>query len=181
MPPSRAQHPRRSTTATVPAALPRPVRAAVPVPDPTPGPGPDPWPDPWPDDALCAAACEVDVIDQAKVARARAALPATSTVGALAETFRALGDPTRLLIVNALAHEELCVCDLASLAGVSQSAVSHSLRVLRDLRLVRFRKVGKIAYYALDDAHIVTLLGEGRRHVEELDTRAGPRGGEVKP
>lgn len=119
------------------------------------------------DDATCSAVCEVDVIDQAKVTRARQALPAPATVGVLAETFRALGDPTRLQIVSALAHEELCVCDLASLVGVSQSAVSHSLRVLRDLRLVRYRKVGKIAYYTLDDAHIVSLLGEGRRHVEE--------------
>lgn len=119
------------------------------------------------DDALCSAVCEVDVIDQAKVTRARTALPAPATVGVLAETLKALGDPTRLQIVSALAHEELCVCDLATLVGVSQSAVSHSLRVLRDLRLVRYRKVGKIAYYTLDDAHIVALLAEGRRHVEE--------------
>jgi DNA-binding transcriptional ArsR family regulator len=119
------------------------------------------------DDALCSAVCEVDVIDHAKVTRARNALPAPATVGVLAETFKALGDPTRLQIVSALADEELCVCDLASLVGVSQSAVSHSLRVLRDLRLVRYRKVGKIAYYTLDDSHIVTLLTEGRRHVEE--------------
>jgi ArsR family transcriptional regulator, lead/cadmium/zinc/bismuth-responsive transcriptional repressor len=120
-----------------------------------------------PDDAVCSAACDVDVIDHAKVARARSALPAPATIGLLAETFKALGDATRLRIVSALAQAELCVCDLASLVGVSQSAVSHSLRVLRDLRLVRYRKVGKIAYYTLDDAHIVTLLGEGRRHVEE--------------
>lgn len=119
------------------------------------------------DDSVCTAVCEVDVIDQAKVARARSALPSPATVGVLAETFKALGDPTRLQIVSALAHEELCVCDLATLVGVSQSAVSHSLRVLRDLRLVRYRKVGKIAYYTLDDAHIVSLLAEGRRHVEE--------------
>jgi DNA-binding transcriptional ArsR family regulator len=119
------------------------------------------------DDAFCSAVCEVDVIDHAKVTRARSAIPAPATVGVLAETFKALGDPTRLQIVSALAHEELCVCDLATLVGVSQSAVSHSLRVLRDLRLVRYRKVGKIAYYTLDDSHIVTLVAEGRRHVEE--------------
>ena len=85
----------------------------------------------------------------------------------MAETFRALGDPTRLRLVAALAAEELCVCDLATLLGVSQSAVSHSLRTLRDLRLVRYRKAGKIAYYTLDDAHIATLLAQGFRHVEE--------------
>ena len=86
----------------------------------------------------------------------------------LAETFKLLGDPTRVKIVFALSREELCVCDLANLLGVSQSAVSHSLRALRQMRLVRFRKEGKIAYYALDDEHIAHLLDEGFRHVEEL-------------
>jgi ArsR family transcriptional regulator, lead/cadmium/zinc/bismuth-responsive transcriptional repressor len=62
----------------------------------------------------------------------------------------------------------LCVCDLANLLGVSQSAASHSLRALRQMRLMRFRKEGKIAYYALDDEHIARLLDEGFRHVEEL-------------
>ena len=106
-------------------------------------------------------------MDSAKVERARSALPAAPTVLTLADTFRALGDPTRLRLVAAIATEELCVCDLATLLGVSQSAVSHSLRALRDLRLVRYRKAGKIAYYSLDDAHIATLLREGVRHVEE--------------
>lgn len=149
MTPTRAQHPARPARRPAPPAPAKARRAAR------------------ADDATCSAVCEIDVIDQAKVARARQALPAPATVGVLAETFKALGDPTRLQIVSALAHEELCVCDLASLVGVSQSAVSHSLRVLRDLRLVRYRKVGRIAYYTLDDAHIVSLLGEGRRHVEE--------------
>jgi DNA-binding transcriptional ArsR family regulator len=93
-----------------------------------------------------------------------------TAVGALAETFRVLGDPTRLRIVFALSREELCVCDLATLLGVSQSVVSHSLRALRQMRLVRYRKVGKIAYYALDDEHIASLVGEGFRHVEERDS-----------
>ena len=80
-----------------------------------------------------------------------------------------LGDPTRLRLVAALAAEELCVCDLATLLGISQSAASHSLRALRQLRLVRYRRAGKIAYYSLDDAHIAALLGEGLRHVEEVE------------
>lgn len=116
------------------------------------------------------AECEVASVDVAKAARARRGLPASFAIHALAETFRALGDPTRLRIVTALGVsgvEELCVCDLASLVGVSQSAVSHSLRVLRDLRLVRYRKEGKIAFYALDDAHVDLLLREGFRHVAE--------------
>jgi ArsR family transcriptional regulator len=75
---------------------------------------------------------------------------------------------TRIKIAFALSREKLCVCDLTNLFGVSQSAVSHSLRALRQMRLVRFRKEGKIAYYALDDEHIARLLDEGFRHVEEL-------------
>lgn len=89
-------------------------------------------------------------------------------VATLAETFRVLGDPTRLRIAFALSREELCVCDLATVIGASQSVVSHSLRSLRQMRLVRYRKAGKIAYYTLDDAHIASLLAEGFRHVEEL-------------
>ena len=117
--------------------------------------------------------CEVRCVDDLKVQRARRSLPASAAVAELAETFKALGDPTRLRIVAALAREELCVCDIATLLGSSQSAVSHSLRTLRQLRLVRYRKVGKVAYDALDDAHIETLLGEGLRHVgERLGARA---------
>jgi ArsR family transcriptional regulator, lead/cadmium/zinc/bismuth-responsive transcriptional repressor len=89
------------------------------------------------------------------------------TLAALAETFKVLGDPTRVRIAWALSREELCVCDLAALLGMSQSAVSHSLRALRDLRLVRHRKEGRIAYYALDDEHIASLLHQGVQHVEE--------------
>ena len=81
--------------------------------------------------------------------------------------FRALGDPTRLRILTALSHEELCVCDLATLTDVSESAVSHSLRTLRQLRLVRYRKAGKIAYYSLDDEHVGRLISEGLIHVGE--------------
>lgn len=88
-------------------------------------------------------------------------------VADLAETFKVLGDPTRLRIVFALSREELCVCDLANVIDASQSVVSHSLRALRQMHLVRYRKQGKVAYYALDDTHIGTLLDEGFRHVEE--------------
>lgn len=111
--------------------------------------------------------CEIEVIDRVKVERARQALPPSERLETLAETLRALGDPTRLLIVTALATEELCVCDIAMLVGVSRSAVSHSLRTLRQLRLVRYRKVGKIAYYSLDDGHVADLVRDGLQHVEE--------------
>lgn len=113
--------------------------------------------------------CEVKVVDLQKVARARAALPEPTTLGDLAELLRALGDPTRLQIVCALAADgvvELCVCDLATLVSVSESAVSHSLRTLRQLGLVRYRKAGKIAYYTLNDAHVAKLVREGVSHLQ---------------
>ena len=111
--------------------------------------------------------CEVRCIDQDKVARAQAVMPAAADVAALAETFRVLGDPTRLRLVRALMAEELCVCDLATLLGLSQPTVSHSLRALRQLRLVRYRKVGKVAYYAIDDEHVHQIVGTGFAHVAE--------------
>ncbi len=113
-------------------------------------------------------ACEIEFVDDAKVANARRAMKSSEAVNALAETFKILGDPTRIRIAFALSKEELCVCDIANLLGVSQSAVSHSLRTLRQMKLVKFRKAGKIAYYTLDDEHIANLLNEGFRHVEEL-------------
>jgi DNA-binding transcriptional ArsR family regulator len=89
------------------------------------------------------------------------------TVEALAETFRALGDPTRVRILDALAPGELCVCDIASLVGISESAVSHQLRLLRGMRLVRPRREGRLVYYAVDDHHILELLKQALTHVEE--------------
>lgn len=113
-------------------------------------------------------ACEIEFIDERKVKRVLRSMKSSEAVAALAETFKILGDPTRVRIAYSLAREELCVCDLANLLGVSQSAVSHSLRALRQMKLVRFRRDGKIAYYTLDDEHIAHLIDEGFRHVEDL-------------
>jgi ArsR family transcriptional regulator, lead/cadmium/zinc/bismuth-responsive transcriptional repressor len=106
----------------------------------------------------------------------RASLIGARTVEALAETFRALGDPTRVRILDALAAGELCVCDIASLVGISESAASHQLRLLRGLRLVRPRRAGRQVYYAVDDHHILELLNQARTHVEEaqLASRNAP-------
>lgn len=112
-------------------------------------------------------ACEIQFVDEKKVNRARRAMKSAGAVAALAETFKILGDRTRIKIAFALSREELCVCDIANLLGVSQSAVSHSLRTLRQMKLVKFRKEGKIAYYALDDEHIRDLLDIGFHHIEE--------------
>lgn len=113
-------------------------------------------------------ACEIQFVDEKKVKRVRRAMKSAAAVAALAETFKILGDPTRIKIAFAVSKEELCVCDIANLLGVSQSAISHSLRTLRQMKLVKFRKEGKIAYYSLDDEHINNLLDVGFRHVEEL-------------
>lgn len=85
----------------------------------------------------------------------------------LADTFQMLASPTRLRIVEALALRELCVCDLAVVVGVSQSAVSHQLRQMRQMRIVRYRRDGRMAYYRLDDPHVESLFATGLEHVRE--------------
>lgn len=112
-------------------------------------------------------ACDVFHIDPARVSALRQALIADASVETLAETFRVLGDPTRVRLLDALSHGELCVCDLAMLTGLSESATSHQLRLLRALRLVRPRRAGRMVFYSLDDRHIVALFQQGLRHVEE--------------
>ncbi|MCL4474753.1 MAG: metalloregulator ArsR/SmtB family transcription factor [Nitrospirae bacterium] len=113
--------------------------------------------------------CEVSFIDSKKVAAVKKKLKPERTVQGLAETFKVLGDPTRVKIIFALSQQELCVCDLASLLEASKSAVSHQLRVLRNMKLVKYRKDGKMAFYSLDDDHIKNLFDEGLRHVEESE------------
>jgi len=111
--------------------------------------------------------CDVFHLDPAKAAVLKRRLMAAGSVSALAETFKVLGDATRVRILDALSRSELCVCDIATLLGLSESAVSHQLRLLRSLRIVRARRAGRQVYYQLDDAHIRTLLDQGRRHIEE--------------
>lgn len=102
-----------------------------------------------------------------QAAARQSSLMSTRTVEALADTFRVLGDPTRVRILDALSGGELCVCDIASLVGISESAASHQLRLLRGLRLVRPRRAGRLVYYAVDDHHILELLAQALTHVEE--------------
>jgi ArsR family transcriptional regulator len=90
-----------------------------------------------------------------------------ASVAALAETFKVLGDATRVRILDALSRSELCVCDIAQLLGLSESAVSHQLRLLRGMRLVRARRDGRMVFYTLEDQHIVRLFEQGMEHVEE--------------
>jgi ArsR family transcriptional regulator len=88
---------------------------------------------------------------------------------ALADTFKVLGDPTRVRILDALAQREVPVCDLAELVGLTQSAVSHQLRLLRNSRLVKSRRDGRHIYYSADDRHIVKLFEQGLKHVQERE------------
>ncbi len=111
--------------------------------------------------------CEVSVIHVEKVRALKNRLLPRQTVQGLAELFKVMGDPTRTKIIYALSEEELCVCDLAAVLGMRVSAVSHHLRLLRNLRLVKFRKEGRMVYYSLDDQHVISILMEGLKHVEE--------------
>jgi len=105
--------------------------------------------------------------DPTALERARTRLLSSDVVGSVAEVFKLLGDPTRVRMLDALTLGERCVCDLAALVGLSESAVSHQLRLLRGARLVRVRRAGRLAYYSLDDHHVIGLLHDTRRHVEE--------------
>ncbi len=110
--------------------------------------------------------CAETVIDENRVRQAEQALLDGLTATYLADTFKALADPTRVRIISVLAHTDLCVCDLAATLGMTQSAVSHQLRLLRQMRLVKARKTGRMVYYALDDDHIKDLFLRGLEHIQ---------------
>jgi DNA-binding transcriptional ArsR family regulator len=95
-----------------------------------------------------------------------------SSAAALAETFKVLGDATRVRIIDAISRAERCVQDIAEIVGLSESAVSHQLRLLRGMRLVRPRRDGRMVFYTLDDHHIVGLFEQGLEHVEERAEQA---------
>ncbi len=112
--------------------------------------------------------CEVFYVNKEGVQEVAAQMTSEDDISFMAETFKLLSDPTRLRVVQALSHGELCVCDLATLLGVGRTAVSNHLRLLRGMRLVNYRREGKLAYYSLADDHIVTLLAGCLEHVQEL-------------
>lgn len=107
--------------------------------------------------------CEIFCFDLKKVNRLKKKV---AEVAGLADIFAAIADETRAKIVYALSLEELCVCDIANILGLSVSAVSHHLRLLRNLKLVKHRKEGKMVFYSLDDEHIVNLIREGMEHTK---------------
>ncbi len=111
--------------------------------------------------------CEVEFIDEKKVKAVKKKLPEDSLINELSETFKSLSDFTRLKILLSLAEDELCVCDIADLTGVSVSAISHQLRLLKNTKLVNHRKEGKMVYYSLDDEHINKIVNEATKHCKE--------------
>jgi len=113
------------------------------------------------------AECDATHLDPNATEARRNRLISPDAVQALADTFRILGDPTRVRILDVLASGELCVCDIAELVAISESAISHQLRLLRGMRLVRPRRAGRQVYYSIDDQHIISLFQQGLRHVEE--------------
>lgn len=104
------------------------------------------------------AGCQVRVVHLERLARARRDAPPRRTMEAMARIFHAMGDTTRLGILTALLGGEMCVCDLAAFTGASDSAVSHQLRRLKDLALVRSRREGQVLFYSLDDEHVSQLI-----------------------
>ncbi len=94
-------------------------------------------------------------------------MPPDETLYDLAELFKVFGDSTRIKILYALFEAELCVCDIAQLVGVSQTAISHQLRVLKNAKLVKFRRDGKTVFYSLADDHVRRIIGQGMEHIQE--------------
>ncbi|UCD91816.1 MAG: helix-turn-helix transcriptional regulator [Methanobacteriota archaeon] len=111
--------------------------------------------------------CQIKAIDEKKVQSVKGQMLDDDVFSNLSDTFKTLGDSTRAKILYALSKEELCVCDISAILDMSTSAVSHQLRVLRNMKLVKNRKDGKIVHYSLDDDHIVQLLEMAHQHVME--------------
>ena len=125
--------------------------------------------------------CEVDMSEQEPVLeqcdymhlhekvieQVQEEMPEEEILYDLAELFKGFGDSTRIKILYVLFQSEMCVCDIAQLLNMSQSAISHQLRVLKQAQLVKYRREGKTVFYSLADAHVNTILNQGLEHIEE--------------
>lgn len=111
--------------------------------------------------------CNCSVIHEDIVNKVKGSMPGEEMLYDLAELFKVFGDTTRIKILCALFEEEMCVCDIAALLGMNQSAISHQLRVLKQARLVKYRKEGKVVYYSLDDEHVKRIFDQGLIHINE--------------
>lgn len=111
--------------------------------------------------------CSCTIIHEDIVQAASNQMLPPETINNLAELFKIFGDPTRIKLLNALKCSEMCVCDLAACLGMTHSAISHQLRVLKAYNLVKARKQGKVVYYALADLHVTAILNTGLEHINE--------------
>ena len=111
---------------------------------------------------------ECNILHEDTVKKVKQKMPEDGFIYDLAELFKVFADSTRMKIIYALLEEELCVCDIANIVGTTQSAISHQLRLLKQSKLVKFRREGKIIFYSLDDDHIAQIVKKGSEHIEEL-------------
>lgn len=111
--------------------------------------------------------CSCTILHENIIETVKKKMPQEEKLYDLAELFKVFGDTTRVKIISALFEAEMCVCDIAELLGMTQSAISHQLRVLRQARLVKHRKEGKVVFYSLDDEHIKTIFNQGLEHILE--------------
>lgn len=111
---------------------------------------------------------ECNILHEETVKKVKQKMPEDGFIYDLAELFKVFADSTRMKIIYALLEEELCVCDIANIVGTTQSAISHQLRLLKQSKLVKFRREGKIIFYSLDDEHIEQIVKKGSEHIEEL-------------
>jgi ArsR family transcriptional regulator, lead/cadmium/zinc/bismuth-responsive transcriptional repressor len=111
--------------------------------------------------------CSCDVVHENVIEMVKKKMPQEEKLYDLAELFKVFGDTTRVKIISALFEAEMCVCDIAELLHMTPSSISHQLRVLRQARLVKHRKEGKVVFYSLDDEHIKTIFNQGLEHILE--------------
>ena len=111
--------------------------------------------------------CEATEVHEELLALVREKMPQEEELYDLSELFKVFGDSTRIKILYVLFESEMCVCDIAQLLGMTQSAVSHQLRILKSSKLVKFRREGKTVFYSLDDEHVRAILSLGMEHLEE--------------
>jgi DNA-binding transcriptional ArsR family regulator len=111
--------------------------------------------------------CEISAIHEDIIDSVKGKMPEEETLYDLAELFKVFGDSTRVKILWALDESEMCVCDIAALLNMTQSAISHQLRILKQARLVKNRRDGKVVYYSLDDDHVKEIFDQGLSHIRE--------------
>lgn len=111
--------------------------------------------------------CDVVMTHKDTIKEVKKKLPAEETIRELADFYKVFGDATRIRILYVLLQAEMCVCDLAELLGMTQSAISHQLRVLKQMKLVKNRREGKTVFYSLADGHIQTIISQGMEHIAE--------------